>query len=41
MTGFGGVSVIDVKTMERVATWDSPLAGRTHGIAYSTTKVEQ
>jgi hypothetical protein len=31
--------VIDVKTMTRVATWDYPVAGRPHGIAYSTTKV--
>ena len=38
MNGFGGVSVIDAKTMERVATWDYPVSGRPHGIAYSTTK---
>ena len=38
MNGFGGVAVIDVKTMERVATWDYPVSGRPHGIAYSTTK---
>ncbi len=39
MNGFGGVAVIDVKTMERVATWDYPVKGRPHGIAYSTIKV--
>ena len=39
MNGVGGVSVIDVKSMTRVATWDYPVAGRPHGIAYSTTRV--
>ena len=38
INGFGGVSVIDVKSMTRVATWDYPERGRPHGIAYSTTK---
>lgn len=38
INGVGGVSVIDVKKMERVATWDYPVKGRPHGIAYSTTK---
>ena len=38
MNGFGGVAVIDVKSMTRVATWDYPEKGRPHGIAYSTTK---
>jgi len=38
--GIGGVAVIDVKTMARVATWAYPIPGRPHGIAYSSTRVD-
>ena len=38
INGVGGVSVIDVQRMVRVASWDYPVAGRPHGIAYSTTR---
>jgi YVTN family beta-propeller protein len=37
--GTGGVSVVDVRKMKRVATWDYPSTGRPHGIAYSTTRL--
>ena len=40
MNGQGGVAVVDVHRQQKVATWAYPTTGRTHGIDYSTVRLQ-